>query len=363
MCTAVAGSLQLERSLELEEGQAITAMQFRDEDSSRHLLVAYGPAGSLAPGSVNTAGNYRVRVWSCESEPGLSSEKAESEAVWRPDDGYIASLEDHSTAVTRLAVSSTFLLTADVGGECRTWQKTRNFQPRAVARLHQSGGITDLAVDRLFAYSVGGQDLAIRVWSMPDLKQVLTISADSVDCPPSPPVGPGCEASPLPASPCRLAQLTAVRRPASRWSGAQGSARNSGTPRGMLFVAGTVAEKQDSSPVAPAGSGVLMEWALGATPFCQSAQVAHDAPIAALAYGPYDNGPLITADAWGSFRIWDYTPRLWCSQQVQTRDLVTLARVAIAVDPLQRALYTIVGDKRLFVWRQRSLLLEEGPGG
>ncbi|CAE7678379.1 unnamed protein product, partial [Symbiodinium pilosum] len=84
-------------------------------------------------------------------------------------------------------------------------------------------------------------------------------------------------------------------------------------PRGALFVAGVIAKGQCSADSA----GILMEWSLSPTPVCQSAIIAHDLPIATMAYGPCDNGPLITADMRGLCRIWDCTPRLRCSQQIE----------------------------------------------
>merc|ERR1712079_377995 len=94
----------------------------------------------------------------------------------------------------------------------------------------------------------------------------------------------------------------------------------------------------------------------GPTPSLQSVRVAHDSPIIALAYGPYDNGPLVTADNRGIFRVWDYTPKLWCSQKVDTgcSPNSVVQSLAIAVDPLHRSLYSIVGDKRLFMWRRHA---------
>ncbi|CAE8701898.1 unnamed protein product, partial [Polarella glacialis] len=148
-----------------------------------------------------------------------------------------------------------------------------------------------------------------------------------------------------------------------------GSARNSGVPRGMLFVAGTVAAGQE---VAGEGAAVLMEWSLSIKPTCQNAIVAHDSPIVAIAYGPYDNGPLITADTNGVCRVWDFTPRLWCSQQVDMRPSMSpkndgppsaRLEVAIASDPLQRALYSIAGDKRLLVWSQTQTWPPRDPDG
>lgn len=348
-------AMLLEHTLSLGDNLTVTALLFRDEDASRHLTVAYGPASG-------SSGQFRVRIWTCESGSySMSASEPLTPTPWRLDQGYVASLDDHSAAVTRLAVSSTFLLSSDKSGECRVWQKTRSYAARASARLHQ-GAVADLVVDRLFAYSVGCEDLFIRVWSLPDLKPVLAIPASNFEAPMAalmearpevPTLINGSQLASETPRTCRISTLTAVRRPTSRWSGAQGSGRNSTTPRGMLFVAGTLAEGQE---IAGTGAGVLMEFALSSTPVCQSLQIAHDSPIVVLAHGPYDNGPLVTGDAKGVFRVWDYTPRLWCSQQVDTgcSSPDGGARLSIAVDPLHRALYSIVGDKRLFVWRQHT---------
>merc|ERR1719433_1233152 len=327
---------------------------------------------------------------------------------WTVGEGYSASLEEHAAPVVRMAVSATFLLTGDGSGECRAWHKTRAFMPRANARLH-SGGVIDLVMDRLFCYSIGEEDLFVRIWSVPELKAVSAIpmflcenlmpspsqfsvqtprrrkeTADGMEAPPgSPAPSPrtaqvteeektamaqspfqdlqysvrrsqrGCLERPL-----RLTRLTALRRPTSRWSAAQGTARGTNMPRGLLFVAAVVADGQEG---VPEGSGVLMEWLLGAEPHCHCSQMAHDTPVVVLAHGPYDNGPVVTGDAKGLFRVWDYTPRLWCSQEVQAGTLsstdaaaVLPSQPAFAVDPLRRALYSTVGDKRLFVWRQHD---------
>lgn len=394
-------TMHLENTLTMEEGQEVTSMIFKDQDTSRHIVIAYGPvAGHTGPNL--------VRIWGCESKHAMQGASPRRPTSWTASEGYNASLEDHTAPVVRMAVSATFLLTGDGSGECRAWHKTRAFMPRANARLH-SGGIIDLVMDRLFCYSIGEEDLFVRIWSVPELKPVSAIpmflcenlmqtpsqfsvqtprrrteTADGMEAPPGSEVTSprtarvseeektavaqspfqdlqysvrrsqrGCLERPL-----RLTRLTAVRRPTSRWSAAQGTARGTNMPRGLLFVAGVVADGQEG---VPEGSGVLMEWSLGAEPHCHCSQMAHDTPIVVLAHGPYDNGPVVTADAKGLFRVWDYTPRLWCSQEVQAGTLSSTdaaaalpAQPAFAVDPLRRALYSTVGDKRLFVWRQHD---------
>ncbi|CAE8718816.1 unnamed protein product, partial [Polarella glacialis] len=180
----------LEHSLVLEAGLEVTALIFRDEDSSRGLVVAFS-------GQQGNKTWHRVRVWSCDSLSSAASglpvgtqQELEPEllrtAEWSTE-GYMVSLDDHVEKVTCLAVTSTFLLSADKSGECRVWQKNRSFNLRAAARLHL-GAITDLAVDRFFAYSIGQhvyageleKDLTVRIWAVPDLKAVLSISAENV---------------------------------------------------------------------------------------------------------------------------------------------------------------------------------------
>lgn len=237
------------------------------------------------------------------------------------------------------------------------WQKNQKFAPKAVARLHQNSDITNLAVDRHFAYSGGKQDLTVCVWSVPDLKPVLKIAVDEVRPETMQSHINGLNPATESTCSCRLREVSAVQRPTSRWSGVQAATRNSSTPRGMLFVAGVVAEGQE---IASEGAAVLMEWSMGTKPGCQFVQIAHDTPIVSLAYGPFDNGPLITADTQGIFRVWEYTPRLWCSQQIDKIGLGNPRHIAMAMDPQQRALYSIVGDGKLLVWRQHRTILSQG---
>jgi len=340
----------LEHKLTLEASQVITSILFGDEQSSRHLVVAFGSC----PHGNGVECVSCVRVWSCELKDGSPAATAGAVAEWKSDEGHIASLEGHNAPVVRIVTSPTYLLTADVLGECRVWQKNRSFQKRENATLHH-GGIADLAVDRLFCYSAGFEDRLVCVWSVPELTPVLTLK---VDIPqeliaafePIPYAIAATSIAPPPSvEPYELVRLTSLRRPLSRWAGAQGSSRTPKAPKGTLFVAGVLARGSDSSDAK--GQGVLMEWSLGPSPSCQSAQIAHDTPITALVYGPYDNGPLITADSVGIFRVWDCVPRLNCSQQLEIGGMQELRGLAMAVEP-QHGIYSIVGDKRLFIWRR-----------
>lgn len=366
--------LVLTHSLKLDPGYSVSSIMFSDEDNSRHLAVAVGPeAGRFGDDHV-------VRVWNCESLLPLPTSDSPRPDATEPlqsarfielkqNEGYIASLGEHKALVTRMATNKTYLLTADSGGECRLWQKNRAFTKRGAALLH-AGGISDLAVDRLFAYSAGNEDRRICAWALPDLSPVLVIPCDipedllvgltsSQQTKAEAMQATTAEAS-TPAAPssqyCRLARVNLLRRPLSRWAGWQGSSRGPKAPRGSLFAAGVMRE---GCEVAGAGAGVLMEWTLGEKPQCQSVQIAHDSPIVALVYGPYDNGPLISADGKGVFRVWEFLLErgLCFTQQIELTCLSTeeggLYRLAVAVEQ-PRGIYVAAGSKRLYVWQRHQ---------
>eukprot|EP00929_Paragymnodinium_shiwhaense_P023921 TRINITY_DN14866_c0_g1_i1.p1 TRINITY_DN14866_c0_g1~~TRINITY_DN14866_c0_g1_i1.p1 ORF type:complete len:478 (-),score=63.99 TRINITY_DN14866_c0_g1_i1:184-1617(-) len=373
--------------LVLAKGQVVTGLLFCDDDTSRQLAVAFGPEDGVGPS--------RVRIWSCEA---AKSQAADGEAdtapimSWKQNEGFLAELDDQTTRVSRLAASRTYLLTADDDGECRVWQKNRSFHRRASSTIHP-GGVADLSADRLFAYSAGLEDRRLCVWALPDLSPVLSLAVDipqdllpQLALPPLDATGVPVTAmmTPAPAplessahapvlssrprngkdsargsalsgdnpdtAPGRIGQLTLLRRPLSRWAGWQGSSRGPKAPRGVVFLAGVLS---DTCEVCP-GAGVLMEWSLGETPTCNSAQVAHPVPIVSMAYGPYDNGPLVTADARGVFRVWEILldRGLRFSQQIE---LLSAPKGDIAVCVEQpRGLYVSAGDKRLYVWQRFS---------
>eukprot|EP00927_Polykrikos_kofoidii_P032605 TRINITY_DN27720_c0_g1_i2.p1 TRINITY_DN27720_c0_g1~~TRINITY_DN27720_c0_g1_i2.p1 ORF type:complete len:585 (-),score=94.41 TRINITY_DN27720_c0_g1_i2:151-1905(-) len=344
--------LVLEYSLQFSARRVVTGLLFRDEDTSRHLVVAISPTPGLGVLLDESASQHCVRIWGLSERH--DSQQTDPIAL-NPDEGFVASLDQHGASVTRIAVSSTFLFTADTLGECRVWQKNRGYANKAAAQLHQGGGI-DLTVDRLFVYSAGLQDNTIRVWSVPDLKPVLSIAAElpqelSASILNSRAGFEGAKEQAAAPVRCPLTALTALRRPVSRWSGSQGSMRSQHMPKGVLYVAGVISTGPPGT--AGRGAGVLMEWSLGQVATCRSAQIAHDLPVVALAYGPYDNGPLTTADAHGVFRIWDVTPKLRCSQRVDVGLLGgDPTGLAIVVDPLRRGLFTITGGRRLLLWKE-----------
>lgn len=385
----------LTHTMKLDPGTVVNGILFSDEDSSRQLLVSTGPEGG------EHGRQYSVKVWSCEQIPGWlpqvlpSSTPGDSTppprettpavvVEWKEHEGYVASIDEHKAPVMRLATNKTYLLTADGVGECRLWQRNRGFARRAVASLH-TGGVSDLIVDRLWAYSAGCEDRRICVWTLPELSPVLSIA---VDLPEDLVMGarprhlalPRLEAeegteqaasleattgSAAPNSPqCQLSRINLLQRPLSRWAGWQGSARGTKAPRGSLFVAGVLGE---GCEIAGAGAGMLMQWTLGDTATCQSAQIAHDTPIVSLVYGPYDNGPLITADAKGIFRVWELLLErgLCLSQQLEVPGVrIDLAAngihcPAVAVEQPQ-GLYVAAGAPSLLVWQRHQ---GDGAGG
>mmetsp|Transcript_71932 Transcript_71932/g.174236 ORF Transcript_71932/g.174236 Transcript_71932/m.174236 type:complete len:462 (+) Transcript_71932:56-1441(+) len=363
--------LILTHVLKLQPGYVVSSMLFSDEDNSRHLVVA------ISPDADKQNAEHLMRVWNCEAVIGYSTsdEPASTEASLRPakfielkqNEGYVSNLGDQRARVTRMASNKTYLLTADAAGECRLWQKNRAFAKRAAALFH-AGGVADLAVDRLFAYSAGTDDLRICAWALPDFSPVFTMPADIPEdlfasLTPRPALAELPQAALQAAAPaaaslpkrqlCRLAKVNLLRRPLSRWAGWQGSSRGPKAPRGSLFAAGVLAE---GCEVAGAGAGVLMEWALGEKPHCLSVQIAHDSPIVALVYGPYDNGPLISADAKGVFRVWEFLlERGLCLTQQLELPCLASDRPCLAVAVEQpRGLYVAAGSRRLYVWQRHQ---------
>mmetsp|Transcript_125157 Transcript_125157/g.359441 ORF Transcript_125157/g.359441 Transcript_125157/m.359441 type:complete len:574 (+) Transcript_125157:115-1836(+) len=247
------------------------------------------------------------------------------------------------------------------------WRRTCGFEWRGSALLHPSG-IADIIVDRHFAYSAGEKDSLVNVWSLPELTHVMCLNVDlreevllglsqpgltgcgsngsiqssfiSTAVPDTPrqlltPIQSSFISTAVPDTPRQLLtprlqtprqqvgalsppswqstpiimpetlhmRVSLIRRPISRWQGPVAAAPLR-TPRGCMFVAGVLC--QDCT-AADAGSGVLMEWSLGDKPELKSAVIAHTSPIASLAYGPCDNGPIVTADSKGEFRVWEST--------------------------------------------------------
>jgi len=108
-----------------------------------------------------------------------------------------------------------------------------------------------------------------------------------------------------------------------------------------------------------------MEWSLSDKPRCKTVQIAHDSPILCLCYGPYDNGPVITADAKGVVRVWEMMLEtgLRFTQQIDLLCLMGPAGIAVAVEQ-PFGLYVAVGGRRLYVWhrhQEATIVVSERP--
>lgn len=346
--------LQMEREFSLEFAQMVTGVAFADANSSSKLAVAFGPrSGAKA--------THRARIWALQSCASPSSEPA------LPLDGasgYAFSLEEHTAPINFVVANHAYFVTGDRSGECRVWHKGKQFARKGFAKLHE-GGIVDLSLDRVFLYSAGVDSWSVRVWRLPDLSSVLAVPMEipiemlsapqydpwRSDCNSprrsSPPHSPrSCydpPRSPSSRSSSMHLAVTVLRRPQSRWA-----ASRADRTTGVLYAAGLL---QGNGP--GSGCGALCEWSLGSNVRCQIAQVAHEAPIVALVYGPYDNGPLITANALGVFRIWNIVPRLRCVQEVTITSSSDALNIAIAIRP-HWGFFSIAGDDRLTVWHRQG---------
>jgi len=368
-------------------GQVVTSIMFVDEDNSRQLAIAFSPEDQSVPSRL---GN-RVRIWNCEASPEkgpqrmTSREKATASTAevpetveWNANEGFSLELEVHPSPITKICASRTYLFTADTAGAVRVWQKNRNYERRSVAVLHPKG-IADISADRLFVYSAG-QDGRLCVWSLPGLGLVYSVPIDipadilvnslhssDADAPSLPmprrqissssSPASGKQGSPRGAGVGRIGELSLIRRPLSRWAGWQGSSRGPKVARGIIIVAGILSANCEVCP----GSSVLMEWCLGESPACRSAQVAHETPIINMVYGPYDNGPLVTVDTRGVFRVWDMNlldVGLRLSQQIE---LFAIPRGVITLCVEQpRGLYVAAQGGKLFCWQRCSELTATG---
>lgn len=383
------GSLRLECKLDLPAACCVTALCFGergDEGGARRAITTIVVATAPVEG---VGGKPIIRVWACDTSAtpppsardaaaaaaGAGSPEATSPWLWDKD--YLASLDDHTAPVRHLALSTAYLVSGDAEGWVRVWDKPRQYVSSAAQRLagEEAGGLADLVTDRHFVYTIGKTDLTVKISTVPDLKFVNSISTTAAiqgflaSQPMAAPLAAMAavarqqqqqrkqlqldvaadDAADAPKT-SAIARLTGLRRPISRWSGAQPTknVREGGPPRGLLFVSGQLNSGSGT------GSSFLMVWSLKAQPDCHAVELAHDSSIACISYGPYDNGPLVTADTRGVFWVWEYTPRLVVTQEVDAGCFGVQSPV-MAVDPSQRAVYAIVGggDSRLFVWRQQ----------
>eukprot|EP00971_Amphidinium_carterae_P222663 4419047-Amphidinium_carterae.1 len=309
--------IALEHSLELPTGNAISSIIFCEEASSRNIGVSYG-AGAELEGK--PAGSAFVRIWNLDmlrSSLSPSQQQQQNGAVWTLDQGHIVTLEEKQGPFTLLTTSASYLFGALASGECICWQKSAGFSKRGAAKLHQ-GGVDDMNADRNFLYTTGRGECSVGVWTVPSLSSVFNIEVslprsivESFSRVPASgqkgtlPSAGSTESEKQPEA--HLCNVTALRLPLSRWAGSQGAQRAAKAPKGSIYVAAVLAGTSETSVD---GSGVLMHWIMGDRCQCRSAQIAHSSPIVSMVYGPYDNGPLVTADMYGTCRVWDNVPGL-----------------------------------------------------
>lgn len=338
------GCMSLEHSFDVPIGFSVTALCFSDESSSSHVVAALAPTKSCDTMCF-------ANVWDCERQsrsPCHSSTDGEDKENLplggRNCSDAIAVMDGHSGVIRCFATNSGCFATADSTGACQIWERPRNYALVGVETLHE-GGIADLALDRLFAYSAGSVDCLLRIWHLPDLEPALTVPMFV----PTARVFPHEDAAlsgldamvQADAEQVQFSRVTVLRRPQSRWAGARAY-----TPAGTIYIAGV-----DAHALGGEGPGILSEWRLNPKVTCQAARVAHESPIVEVAFGPYDNGPLVTADRRGVFRVWDIVTKLHCMQEVRPGGNEVPRGLALAVQP-QQGIFASLGDNRIFLWRR-----------
>eukprot|EP00397_Hematodinium_sp_SG-2012_P020552 GEMP01021178.1.p1 GENE.GEMP01021178.1~~GEMP01021178.1.p1 ORF type:complete len:339 (+),score=50.77 GEMP01021178.1:327-1343(+) len=266
----------------------VTTIGFPDEATSDNLCLGYVDG--------------TIRIYSCVKSFTL-----------------LQKLTNHRCEITVIASSQDYLIIGDAEGVISVTQKPEqggdgwSFVKK---EAKHPGSVVSLVVDRCFAYSIS-TDLYIRIWAHPSLVPISTIDCEVVH-PPSR------------AEAVNLQRLLVVERPTSRW-GLQGSIRGTDNhPGGMLFAVGERACTEE---------GVLLEYNLAKNEWT-SASVAHEKCISTMVFGPYDNGPLITATVDGTIDMWK-----WSSGEMICKTLGEVVRdgsgpTALVTEP-QRRLYTL----------------------
>mmetsp|Transcript_30942 Transcript_30942/g.65602 ORF Transcript_30942/g.65602 Transcript_30942/m.65602 type:complete len:543 (+) Transcript_30942:124-1752(+) len=345
-------------SLRPEVGMRITSVLFCDDGDSSRLIVAVGPSESGLPGgsalsmlraNSGSRNQVSVKVFPC-IEKGSDHYWESGVVAWHWEKSASASLEYHSASIVKMSNNRQNVVLGDLDGQVSVWIKAKDGQPwtRKVANHCHQTGIADLCVDREFAFTCGRKESVVCVWLVSSLLQILKLPmhipeqvVTNLKPPPQPYApavslslaGPVLEA----VSPTRsnssstsfddpspiFARINLIKRPQTRWSGVA-SAHKKGliqkkTAYGTLFVAAILGPAGATGSVGP-GAGILMEWSLGEHPRLRSIHTAHESPIVAMSFGPYDNGPLVTADLRGSFRVWEMalSGGLQLSQQIMT---------------------------------------------
>lgn len=337
--------LELEATASCISGMRFSSLHFVDD--LRPRLLAAGLACADDRGQRDKTQPCIV-IWDCDD---CGSKARDSDCETECLSLSVAmELSGLSPPVTHLAATSLYFVAADGAGGCGVWNKKTGFQMHGCNMLHE-GGVADMAVDKQYVYSAGAQDCRIAISAISDLSliQEINLSCTSSFKGVTLYDGRAPNNGDKATGDLEVAQITAARRPLSRWTAVQRNSNNKG-PSGLLFVAAV--RRLPNDPYDD-GTGILMEWHLSERPTCIAACIAHDGPIKALAFGPYDNGPLITADGLGGVSIWDWGIMMQRAQLVRLSQASTCGLVSFAVEP-QCGFYSVSGGDTLCVWRQQS---------
>mmetsp|Transcript_22862 Transcript_22862/g.50157 ORF Transcript_22862/g.50157 Transcript_22862/m.50157 type:complete len:416 (-) Transcript_22862:79-1326(-) len=265
-----------------DPGESFTALSFWSSSESTKLVAAVFKAVPIASSGKAKAGedplawqlqkSAVLRVWDLSTQEDKRPEAVDN---WHQVVRELGSSgKRHQQQVSCIAVNPTKVVSADDQGECFVWNKADPSQG-LVSKLIHAGGVGGIDCDRVCLYSVGALDRTVGVWDIRNLNALQTIDVAAT---------PGLG---------KMRALLGVCRPASRWAAV--ASQKTPAAQGFIFV----------SAWSEQGEGLLMEWTLG-TPKCRSLVRAHAAKVNCMAYGPYDNGPILSTGADGHIRVWHH---------------------------------------------------------
>eukprot|EP00929_Paragymnodinium_shiwhaense_P120865 TRINITY_DN92939_c0_g1_i1.p1 TRINITY_DN92939_c0_g1~~TRINITY_DN92939_c0_g1_i1.p1 ORF type:complete len:466 (-),score=20.23 TRINITY_DN92939_c0_g1_i1:265-1662(-) len=299
-------------------GLRFSAICFWDSLCARYLVAAVPPPSPSQPSSPRSPrasawmsgftprggdGGSRLHLYDLEAENSLVQDCASSDRE-----------------VTCMASTAIRLYVADAGGCCACFCKMDmmghvGIEEGRLALLHK-GAVSQLVADAFFVYSAGASDFQVSVWDSDLQEQRLRIDVRTAMGPQRPPAANS---------------ISGLVRPSSRWGSR--SCHSQGVT-GLLFL----------SVASTSREGLIVSWNLstGNMPHVIN---AHAAPVSALAYGPYDNGPLLSAGMDSTIKAWD-TNSLQCVRSLRNAGgYVTF----ITVEP-QHRLFTLDTGGWLRVW-------------
>eukprot|EP00742_Colponemidia_sp_Colp-10_P005900 GILJ01006311.1.p1 GENE.GILJ01006311.1~~GILJ01006311.1.p1 ORF type:complete len:387 (-),score=26.19 GILJ01006311.1:317-1477(-) len=231
----------------------------------------------------------RFLLGACTTDEG-GSQKAHSIRVWDLNFSFrcCGELKGHLAHINCLAVSENRIFSGSEDGVIKAWDRHSNFQCVKTVTAHE-GPVRGLDFSDGYLFSVG-EDLKIKIWDSKSLELRQMFSADT----PQPHV--------------KITALYTIRRPSARWmvASVQSPYRlQPGYLAGHLFVSGV-----DSN-----GIGCVLVWDLRKGE-CVKVLSGHTGRIRAMAFGPYDNGPLATGGWDKKIRVWDLTT-MTCTHSVE----------------------------------------------